>query len=518
MIDFDIAVVGSGFAGSLLAMVLKRMGRSVVLLERGAHPRFAIGESSTPLANLLLEELAQTYELPRLTPLCKWGAWQKAYPAIACGLKRGFSFYHHTAHQPWIETPDRRNHLLVAASPHDGIADTHWYRPDFDHFLVREAQNLGVEYLDRVQLGKPEIGPGAITLNGQREGQTLSLKARFLFDAGGGRGYLRQVNLVPQQPLPYLPPTQALFSHFSGVRRLQDICPTAESPPYAVDDAALHHVFDGGWIWMLRFNNGLSSGGIAATAPLAAELRLEEGAPAWQRLLKRFPTVGEQFAESKSQAPFVFTRQLSFRSATAAGPGWALLPSAAGFVDPLLSSGFPLTLLGIRRLAEIMERDWGSNRFQKSLAAYSDQTLSELDGTAHLVAGLYRNMRDFPLFSRLSLLYFAAASFTETARRLGRPELAGPAFLMGGHPVFGPRSRACCEMALGRLDGPGRDNLNALILEAIAPVDVAGLGDPSRHNWFPVDARDLFAAAPRLGVGRAEIEQLLARCGFSPSG
>jgi len=34
-------------------------------------------------------------------------------------------------------------------------------------------------------------------------------------------------------------------------------------------------------------------------------------------------------------------------------------------------------------------------------------------------------MKDFPLFTSLSLLYFAAASFTETARRLGRPELAG---------------------------------------------------------------------------------------------
>src|SRR4051812_34964959 len=148
--DFDLAIVGSGFAGSLLAMIAKRLGRSVVLLERGVHPRFAIGESSTPLANLLLEELARRYNLPKLLPLCKWGAWQSAYPEIGCGLKRGFSFYHHTFGEPWVETPGRRNQLLVAASPHDGIADTHWYRPDFDYFLVRQAQEMGVEYIDRV--------------------------------------------------------------------------------------------------------------------------------------------------------------------------------------------------------------------------------------------------------------------------------------------------------------------------------------------------------------------------------
>ena len=53
--DFDIAIVGSGFSGSLLAMIARRLGHRVLLLEKGKHPRFAIGESSTPLANLLLE-------------------------------------------------------------------------------------------------------------------------------------------------------------------------------------------------------------------------------------------------------------------------------------------------------------------------------------------------------------------------------------------------------------------------------------------------------------------------------
>jgi FADH2 O2-dependent halogenase len=55
---FDIAVAGSGFAGSLMAMIARQLGLSVILLERGRHPRVVIGESSTPLSNLLLEELA----------------------------------------------------------------------------------------------------------------------------------------------------------------------------------------------------------------------------------------------------------------------------------------------------------------------------------------------------------------------------------------------------------------------------------------------------------------------------
>ena len=88
--DFDVAIVGGGFAGSLLAMVARRLGKSVLLIERERHPRFVIGESSTPLANLLMEEIAVRHDLPRLLPLCKGGAWQAAYPEIGCGLKRGF--------------------------------------------------------------------------------------------------------------------------------------------------------------------------------------------------------------------------------------------------------------------------------------------------------------------------------------------------------------------------------------------------------------------------------------------
>ena len=82
---YDIAVVGSGFAGSLLAMTAHRLGRSVILLEKGKHPRFAIGESSTPLTNLLLEDLTTRYNLPALTPLAKWEPGNKRIPMLPAG-------------------------------------------------------------------------------------------------------------------------------------------------------------------------------------------------------------------------------------------------------------------------------------------------------------------------------------------------------------------------------------------------------------------------------------------------
>src|SRR5438093_5196951 len=318
--DFDIAVVGSGFGGSLLAMIARRLGRSVILLERGRHPRFAIGESSTPLANLLLEELSRRYDLPRLLPLSKWGSWQRTYPEIACGLKRGFTFYHHQFGKAFAADPERRDQLLVGASPHDEIADTHWYRPDFDHFLVREAQSLGVEYLDQAKLGGASIGSDSVQVEGEHAGGRFAIRARFVVDASGPRGFLPRALRLPEASFENFPRTQALYAHFTGVNRWEGLGGVSQKrpgdePPYPVDDAAVHHVFDGGWIWVLRFKNGITSAGLAAKQELANELRLAEGAPAWERLLKRLPTVAEQFAEAKTGIPFVHAPQLSFRSA-----------------------------------------------------------------------------------------------------------------------------------------------------------------------------------------------------------
>lgn len=527
--DFDVAVVGSGFAGSLFALLCRRIGRSVVLIEKGMHPRFAIGESSSPIANLLLEELCQRYDLPRIAPLSAWGTWQRRYPEIGCGLKRGFTFYGHRAGEAFPRDPDRHDQLLVAASPRDEVADTHWYRADFDHFLVREAQAEGVEYLDRTSLASFEATAGGVRLEGGRLGRPLSIGARFAVDASGPRGFLHHALALPEAAFPHLPKNEGLYTHFQGVRRVEEMgfCPGGESPPYPPDDAALHHVFEGGWIWVLRFRDGIVSAGVAAEPRLARELSLSDGEPAWDRLLSRLPSVAEQFAGARAIRPFVHCPRLPFRAGAVSGARWALLPSAAAFVDPLLSTGIPLALLGIQRLAGILDREWERPGLEGALEAYGAATLSDADAAALLISALYATFDDFELFAALSLLYFAAASFAEAARRLGRPGLSG-SFLSRDHPVFGPALRSVCEAVLGgappgRLPAEDRGRLLAGIGQAIAPLDIAGLRDASRRNWHPVEAEPLLGEASKLGATREQIETMLIASGFfsgsgAPSG
>ena len=418
-VDADVAIVGSGFAGALCALALRQRGQRVALIERGRHPRFAIGESTTPLTNLLLEELADRYDLPQIRSFSKWGTWQQAHPGVACGLKRGFTFLFHRLDERFQDDEDHARQLLVAASPNDDVADTHWYRPDFDLTLVEHAQAAGTTYLDETRLDTIRNTGTGMRLTGTRQGRAVEVTAGFVIDASGPRGFLTNALGTGGAPLQWLPPTQGVFTHFEGVALWENVSPPDGSPPYPPDAAALHHVFPGGWIWVLRFNNGITSAGAALTDPLAARVLASEGAPAWDRLLQALPSVREQFRAARATLPFVYAPRVAFRCREVAGDKWALLPSAAGVIDPLLSTGFPLTLLGIARLLDVLETTAPGAERQAALATYARTTQQELDVTEQLVAALYSCMADPALFKRLSLLYFAAASYSETVRRFG---------------------------------------------------------------------------------------------------
>jgi tetracycline 7-halogenase / FADH2 O2-dependent halogenase len=501
--DFDVAIVGSGFGGSLLAMIARRIGLDVVLVERGRHPRFAIGESASPLAGAIIEDLADRYDLPRIRPIASYGEWRRQYPEVVCGVKRGFTYFKHAPGHVYAATPYRSDQLLVAASPCEEVADTHWLRADVDHFLVREAIALGVEYLDETTLDSVDWQPsGHVEIGGARFSSRLRFRSRLVIDASGPRGFLWSALALGSPGFAAYPATQALYSHFIGVARCEDMpeYASSECPPFPIDAAALHHVFDDGWMWVLRFDNGVTSAGVAVTDALASELRLSEGEPAWRRLLAYYPTVAAQFADARPIREFTWMPRVAFRTAVAAGPGWALLPSAAAFVDPLFSTGIPLTLLGIERLAAWLETV-GDSQALVPPAAYSNATLAEADHTARFIAGCYAGFPRFSNFVAYSMFYFAAASFSEMARRLKQ---GGRGFLCADDVRFRYNVAALASQCRQRRD------LHPDVARAVDRFNVAGLCDPSKRNWYGVDLNDAIRAAHKLGAEPSEVARVLA--------
>jgi FADH2 O2-dependent halogenase len=506
--DIDLAIVGSGFGGSILAMIARRLGYRVMLLERGRHPRFAIGESASPLAGVLIEQLADRYDLPGLKPLSAFGTWQRTYPDVVCGLKRGFTYFKHETGRRYHTAHDRSNQLLVAASPSDELSDTHWLRADVDHVLVREAVALGVEYVDEVTLDAIDWhADGAATLSGTRRGTDIRVRAGFVVDASGPRGFLSRMLNIPEQGFDGYPATQALFSHFVDVARCDQMPEFAsDEPPYPIDDAALHHVFNGGWMWVLRFGNGVTSAGFAVTEALASELRLADGAAAWHRFLARYPSVAAQFADASPIREFTWMPRVAYRAARTAGDGWAMLPSAAAFVDPLFSTGIPLTLLGIERIAgTLATRGLPSTSLGPGRPALDDETsFAEADHTARFIAGCYAAFPRFDAFTTYSMFYFAAASFSEMQRRLV-PESVSGGFLRAADTVF---ASSVCELSPA-VCVPGPDYLDR-IANATESFNIAGLCDPARRNWYPVDLEDTIRSAAKLGLTPQEVRDRLA--------
>lgn len=507
---YDIAVIGSGFSGSLLAMAARRMGRSVIVLERGQHPRFAIGESTTPLTNLLLEEFAKEFDLPQVAGLTKWSTWQGQHPEIGCGLKRGFTFYHHQRGQLFQDDAERSAQLLVAASPNERVADTHWYRPDFDHYLIRLAEGMGIAYWDHSEIQGLERSADRWTLEVERAGERRRIETALIVDASGARGCLFHTMKLQEQSFPSYPATSSLFAHFENVGRTADLpeFQGKETPPYAPDDAAVHHVFDGGWIWVLRFNNGLTSAGAALTADEAARLDLSDGRQAWARLLKTLPSVERQFSGSSPVTPFFHQNRMPFLCSPMSGTGWILLPSAAGFVDPLFSSGFALVLLGLHRLTHALKSHWGTGILDQSLSACAEETRSDLLRTARLVRGMYAVMPHPRKLFSLMRLYFASVIWTETKRRLQGRGAPMEGFLLRQQEAYSRAMDRCLDEA-GEVS---EKELAHLVAETVDPLDLADLCAPERRNWIPVDFEALRRFGYKIGASSAAIEQLIRQC------
>jgi FADH2 O2-dependent halogenase len=501
-----IALVGSGFAGSILARILQTQGHQVLLLDRNRHPRFALGESSTPLAAICLERLAERYGLDDLHALAAWGRWKKRLPHLRRGLKRGFTFYGHTPGRPYTNGAANERRVLVAASPTDAIADTHWLREDVDHHLVLQAAAAGVEVVEEVEL----TGLEARHHNGQRNGwhlagthhdQAVRFETDLLIDASGPGGFLARH--LPIASVETAPNTSLVFGHFEGLADFSAVTGAAlPVGPYPDEQAAIHHVLEEGWMYVLPFDHGTVSAGFVIQHERARE-EIAALAPesAWKLLLGRYPTLKDQFAPARPTRPIGKIPRLQHRLARASGNGWALLPHAFCFLSPLFSTGIAWSLLAVERLALLLES--GTN-LEEGIDRYGALLNREADHVQKLVAGAYERMSDFDRFTAFSQIYFAAASFGEASQRL----LPAPTDGWAWEGFLGSTDPVIQEMLARILAGSdSEDDIRA----AIAPRNLAGLADPRRNRMVPVDLEVLIEQASLLGLTREEIRREIPR-------
>ena len=441
----DLAIIGAGFGGSITALIAKQIGMNPVLIEQGTHPRFAIGESSTPQADIALAKIAETFDLPRLRPLSKYGSWKETYPKLNCGAKRGFTYIHH---------PNIEEELLVTATLDEYNADSHWYRADLDAFLVEEVKEAEITYIDETS---PQLISGSPW---KLKSEKIVCTADFIIDATGGANPLdiRLDNSLIRTK------SRAIYGHF------EDVIPWGKfhskpEHPYPCHDAALHHIFDGGWMYVLHFDNGISSAGFVLDTT-------QRPNDTWESLMDEHPKIKEQFQYATPAMPLISTERMQRCATQIAGENWAMLPHAAYFIDPLHSAGNAHTLCGIERLMPILKSPM--NERSKLLHEYENTTYREINLLDQMIHGCYLSFDNFKLLSQYAMLYFSAADFTERQRRSGH--ISG--FLnCNDEPFRKMAGRLYEQIADGSIDVSS-------IASAIKPWNLAGLCDPAKQNMY----------------------------------
>lgn len=485
----DVCIVGAGFAGSLLATILRRQGQNVVLLDRGRHPRFAIGESSTPLGNRLLRDLCQTWNLAEIAPLAKFGSWQQKLPQLTGGLKRGFSYFHHPLDRPFTPTADHATELLVAASSSNEHSDTHWLRADVDTYLYEQAIAAGAIARDQTRVEIRERSP-LWRLACERHGEAFDVEAPFLIDGTGEAALLPNFLGLSDRTAEMLTSSRGLFAHFDRVTRWET-CAAARGAltadyPFPCDDAAQHQVFDFGWMWQLRFTTDVVSIGFALDAAGHPVPTGVTPAAEFQQWLQRAPSVAEQMQHARVVAPaagIVRSGRLQRWRSPAAGPDYALLPHSAGFVDPLHSSGIAHSLSGVARLAMVLDPTRSAEARRQQLAAYAVSLDHELAFIDELVATCYATRRQFGLFAMATMLYFAAATSCER-----QPGGQSAGFLGAEWPLLRDAIRRSRELLLAASQQVLSPNELAAVRQRLAgilaPVDVVGLFSPEKPHMY----------------------------------
>jgi FADH2 O2-dependent halogenase len=383
---FDVIILGSGMAGSVLGAVLARNGASVLLVDAGVHPRFAVGESTTLYTLKAMRLLAARYGVPELEAITSYEDCLETVGPTA-GTKRHFGFMlHHEGEEP---DPAEVNQF---SPPSKALQTSHLHRPDSDSYLFHTAIRYGCVARQAFRVGEVELGEDEVAVVGPG-GERYT--GRYLVDASGFRSPIAHQLGLRSGPSALKHHSRSLFTHMLDVRPTDECLwmDTGDMPPIPWVQGTMHHMFDRGWFWIIPFNNDPRSKNPLVSIGLTLDERKypkpEDMSPEedFYHHVSRFPALERIFAEAKTVRPWVSTSRLQYTSTRTVGHRWCLMSHAAGFIDPLFSRGLTNTMevinsLAWRLLGALRDDDFDVARFeyverlQQGLVRYNDELVN----------------------------------------------------------------------------------------------------------------------------------------------
>jgi len=364
---YDVAILGSGIAGSTLAAILGRQGFRVLLLEKGTHPRFAVGEAMQPQSSMLMWILGHRFDVPEITNISSTDRIL-ANVTKNCGVKKTFGFLYH---EEGKRQDIAQSHLLVPpATPL--VSESHLFRQDIDHYLCKAAIKYGADYRDKTDVQDIAFNDDGVVL---RTAAGEEFQARYLVDGSGHKSLVAQKFGLREGAPELRTQSRTIFTHMKGFRRYDDTLRPDEQLGLSRGwyEGTLHHMIDGGWFWIIRFDNVPGSESDLTSVGLTLDMRKypERGIPPEQEfneIVARFPSIATHLEGGVAVRPWVGTGRLQFSARDSAGPRCFLMSHANGFIDALYSRGMINTFEQIHALAPrlmqaLRDDDFSPERF-----------------------------------------------------------------------------------------------------------------------------------------------------------
>ncbi|MFI2213277.1 NAD(P)/FAD-dependent oxidoreductase [Streptomyces sp. NPDC020141] len=399
--QYDVAILGSGMAGGMLGAVLARNGVKVLLLDAGTHPRFAVGESTIPYTSGMTRLISDRYDVPELMALSSHKGISR-HVSKYCGQKQNFGFVYHEEGK--LQDPEKINQLVVPSAIR---TETHLFRQDTDSYLFNIAVKYGAHPQLATRIADVEIDPdeGAVLRTDRGE----EFRAHYVVDGSGFRSPLAEKFALRETPTRARTHSRTLFTHMIGVTPF-DKAPAARKhrQPNPWHNGTLHHVFDGGWLWVIPFDNHPESINPLCSVGLTLDPRVfpkdeTPGQEEFDAFLTRFPEIAWQFKNAKAVRPWVSTGRLQYSAKQVVGERFCLTSHAAGFIDALYSRGLTNTMelvnaLGWRLIAASRDGDWSQDRFSYL------ETLQQglFDFHDNLVHSSFVGFRDYELWNAVN--------------------------------------------------------------------------------------------------------------------
>ena len=302
---YDVIVAGGGPAGSASATILAQYGHRVLLLEKDSHPRFHIGESMLPFSELVIQRLGVDWS--------KHGIAKAGAEFIDESVSKRMYFQLSDKHQAYqIE------------------------RAGFDEALFANAQKHGVEAHQNIAVTDVNIDENGVEVS--TDGATY--QSRYLIDATGRSAMMgrRKRSIERIENLGKF----ALFTHFSQVT-------SQASTRFFQQGNIVVPIVDIGWIWIIPLAGQKVSVGLVVSGQRSTN---ETTTALFQRYLQQSDFLQQLLDGATQDGPIRSEANFSYVNQQRYGKHFVCCGDAAGFLDPVFSSGVFLALTGGERVAD----------------------------------------------------------------------------------------------------------------------------------------------------------------------